>query len=857
MLYFVAIIGKIATGIFAKPLTMTEFFTIAFSMSAWGEFAFILATASYSAGSMDKDSYSSVLMAVLLSVVISPLCLRATLSIASSVKEKYLNKARDADDNQWHPVYFCIHTKGTGRWGHQDKLLHCIFELNLEIIDFRAYNEAEYNYSHHLPIVQDVFYVLDKTLRLPPTKRLCKADERRLQNRYKTVKRSLRETMEDPHTSIDVMRWLPGVRRTDDVQSPAKLKHAQKRKSKTVTYCRKAAYRQARLALDNELARSSTYLVSGISRIRPTHDAMHRNKFTYHGGIHTEQDDLLALTFIDTLTSLQYSLSPENRGSPIDAQDKEPLNAEEVFSKLNTLRSCVEQMEVFKPALSDDGRGSVRSAVGLTHNNVQRHNIRHAAGVVGEPSNTSIHSFDQYHATHMSAVANGANGASQMVPFIPLGHPNLSAESSVQPYPLGLHTNGDTAAVVNINNADATVANGHDVHQAGQQQQHPINNTFEIKEEKQPQPQSLLLGAEHGSIGGITHTRSYRDLMSTLTTMNSAQSQLQSGVSGVNGIPKPGLFASASVPAALSQHAHHGPYYHHHAHHHHSHGHKHIPLDTYPRDNFQHHPHQLSATHSSEDPIQHSGTESGSSSDNSDGQQCRTMYGDEDEHHRPLCLYTNLDDLDEEEPDLDEKDAAAELNNKRRNSETGNNKDNNAKNNKKHNQKKKRKEKNKKNGKAHSILSLPISPRSQTGDADAEESLKRSTTWSKLHTIFRPKKLSDDESEHSAHKPLTFKRQQGVPKAMSLPGEPQTISDDEVQRIERNEVSERDAKKKHQLFSAFKKSTHKNGNKNNTTATHKKVPSQTFDSGQYNIDELLNDEERETLPLKSADDNDD
>ena len=96
LLYFVAIIGKLLTGIFAKPLIISEFFTIAFSMSAWGEFAFILATASYTSGTMDKDSYSSVLMAVLLSVVISPLCLRATLSIARKSKEKYLTKARDA-----------------------------------------------------------------------------------------------------------------------------------------------------------------------------------------------------------------------------------------------------------------------------------------------------------------------------------------------------------------------------------------------------------------------------------------------------------------------------------------------------------------------------------------------------------------------------------------------------------------------------------------------------------------------------------------------------------------------------------------------------------------------------------------
>lgn len=179
MLYFVAILGKVATGIFARPMTLTGFLTISFSMSAWGEFAFILATASYGTGTMSHESYSSVLMAVLLSVIISPLCLRLNLTLAQKSKDAQMAGAReqhqDDDEGGKVSVYFCVHTKGRGKWGHQDKLLHCIFGLDLEIIDFRAFNEAEYNYSHHLPIVQDVFYVRDTTLSLPPTKRYAVA----------------------------------------------------------------------------------------------------------------------------------------------------------------------------------------------------------------------------------------------------------------------------------------------------------------------------------------------------------------------------------------------------------------------------------------------------------------------------------------------------------------------------------------------------------------------------------------------------------------------------------------------------------------------------------------------------------
>merc|ERR1719384_2802563 len=72
IIYCFAGIGKIVQGFFAQPLNAKEFFIVGFSMSAWGEFAFILATTSFAEGSMDKESFSAVLLAVLLSVIVSP-----------------------------------------------------------------------------------------------------------------------------------------------------------------------------------------------------------------------------------------------------------------------------------------------------------------------------------------------------------------------------------------------------------------------------------------------------------------------------------------------------------------------------------------------------------------------------------------------------------------------------------------------------------------------------------------------------------------------------------------------------------------------------------------------------------------
>ncbi len=80
LVYCICGVGKIVTGFFARPLNCKEFFIVGFSMSAWGEFAFILATASFAAGSIDQESFSAVLLAVLLSVTYSPYALSFTIS---------------------------------------------------------------------------------------------------------------------------------------------------------------------------------------------------------------------------------------------------------------------------------------------------------------------------------------------------------------------------------------------------------------------------------------------------------------------------------------------------------------------------------------------------------------------------------------------------------------------------------------------------------------------------------------------------------------------------------------------------------------------------------------------------------
>jgi len=81
-IFFSCLIGKIATGIFAPDLDLLEGLKLGFAMSAWGEFAFILATTSKGEGILDEKQFSTITMAVLLSVIVGPICLSYSINLS-------------------------------------------------------------------------------------------------------------------------------------------------------------------------------------------------------------------------------------------------------------------------------------------------------------------------------------------------------------------------------------------------------------------------------------------------------------------------------------------------------------------------------------------------------------------------------------------------------------------------------------------------------------------------------------------------------------------------------------------------------------------------------------------------------
>jgi len=255
LIYCICDVGKVVQGYFARPLNKKEFFTVGWSMAAWGEFAFILATASYAEGTIDKESFSAVLLAVLLSVIISPYALSFTLSYYEKQQQELMDAhLKKYEDTNLHPLYFAINTKARGQWGHQDKILHKIFSLQLEIIDFRSWHAPEYNHSHHKPLTKESFYVQDMITALPPTKHLDSHEKQQLMDRVKVIRTELSSALGEKAV-INIKRWLPGVTKGDDQLEPAdnytsamfggdvnKPAHV---RQKTAEYCRREAFKQA------------------------------------------------------------------------------------------------------------------------------------------------------------------------------------------------------------------------------------------------------------------------------------------------------------------------------------------------------------------------------------------------------------------------------------------------------------------------------------------------------------------------------------------------------------------------------------------------------------------------------------
>eukprot|EP00802_Teleaulax_amphioxeia_P002048 Tamp_02050.p1 GENE.Tamp_02050~~Tamp_02050.p1 ORF type:complete len:643 (-),score=98.11 Tamp_02050:591-2519(-) len=231
-IFFMSIIGKVGTGVWASPRTAGNFFTVGFAMSAWGEFAFVVASAARAQGFMTENTFSACILAVLMSVLLGPLALRLAVSLKRGDDEDELESGansatRSRQDSSAlsalqkegtpFPVYYMITIECIGTPGLQLRLCKELEDKDCTIQDVRVYHVTskggalafstkEFENAHNM-VVEAV--VSDKVLKLPLGQ--LGEDEAQWQTRHSEVMEAAREAVDEDGASVYVERWIPGM----------------------------------------------------------------------------------------------------------------------------------------------------------------------------------------------------------------------------------------------------------------------------------------------------------------------------------------------------------------------------------------------------------------------------------------------------------------------------------------------------------------------------------------------------------------------------------------------------------------------------------------------------------------------
>merc|ERR1719422_2386896 len=267
-------------------------------------------------------------LAVLLSVIYSPYALTLTIAYYNKKQQKDMDAhLKQYDNTNLHPLYFSINTKSRGSWGHQDKILKKLFNLNLEIIDFRSWHAPEYNTTHHMPLTKDSFYIQDMETALPPSRHLDAHEKSVLLDRVKVIRAELRAVLGESAV-ISIKRWLPGVTKKDDELDPEdayqksmfggdyKPKH-----KKTAEYCRQSAYKQAHSMISvferrntlEDLARKSQASIHSMYHNRTMSDVDREKTMKELGNLQSLSNLLIAAEQQGTANDDEMSMTADQQ----------------------------------------------------------------------------------------------------------------------------------------------------------------------------------------------------------------------------------------------------------------------------------------------------------------------------------------------------------------------------------------------------------------------------------------------------------------------------------------------------------------------------------------------------------------
>ena len=219
--FTLALLGKILTGFMVPNFSRTHRFTsthmrdclvVGFSMMAEGEFAFVIAVFAVSNGMMSKEQYASVVLAVLVSTIIAPFCLRYTVARFNRNLEKTLKQASTDEGGskleqgirKHTALFYRIQTKSLSAWGLQMKLMEELTLLDLEVIDHRSWHDRESDRD----LINEVFVQDLKGLEAAsdPYER-----DRIIEARAEEITSVLSAVIDQPEAAVRTQRWIPNL----------------------------------------------------------------------------------------------------------------------------------------------------------------------------------------------------------------------------------------------------------------------------------------------------------------------------------------------------------------------------------------------------------------------------------------------------------------------------------------------------------------------------------------------------------------------------------------------------------------------------------------------------------------------
>jgi len=151
--FFAAILGKLATMVWAPgfPNKFYDALKLGAAMSAWGEFAFIIATMSVGSHIIDKEQFSSVVLAILMSVVVGPILLGQAIRLSNEDKHQTVKGIQqELDDYEVNPGdrtrrYFKITLNTNAQWGLMYRAEQALRTLKLDLLDHRLDYSGKYD----------------------------------------------------------------------------------------------------------------------------------------------------------------------------------------------------------------------------------------------------------------------------------------------------------------------------------------------------------------------------------------------------------------------------------------------------------------------------------------------------------------------------------------------------------------------------------------------------------------------------------------------------------------------------------------------------------------------------------------